>query len=151
MYWDNKDPNVAVSLDVDDVYSYGPETITLNYLVPNGVYYYYVHNYEPQDLSASGADIAESPAVVEVYNEKGLISKFLPPQPYNPSLNLWHVFLVGVWPEPREPVQDDELSYSDSTLYIRPVHGYYNVPLNEEGNSQYIIRRGKKQAIEVPE
>ena len=151
VYWNNKDPEETVSLDVDDLYSYGPETITVNYLVPNAIYYYYVHNYSPQDPSASGVEIAESPAVVEVYNEKGLISKFFAPSPSNPSDNLWYVFLIGVWPEPREPLQTDFWSYSDSTLYIAPQKYYYNVPLNEEGNSQYIYRSGKKRAIDVPE
>lgn len=151
VYWDNKDPDETVSLDVDDVYSYGPETITLNYLVPNSIYRYYVHNYAPQDPSASGVEIAASPGVVEVYNDKGLISKFIAPSPSRPSDNLWDVFLIGVWPEPREIVKIEEWSYSDSTLYIRPGNYYYNVPLNEEGNSQYIYRSGKKQAIEVPE
>ncbi len=152
VYWDDQDPDEAVSLDVDDVYSYGPETTTVKYLVPSGNYRYYVHNYAPQDLAVSGAEITESPAVVEVYNEKGLISKFFAPPPSDPSLNLWHVFDLNVFDgvtEQGPPL--DIWSYSDSILFIEPLRYYYNVPLNEEGNYQYIFRRGKKQAIEIPE
>ena len=151
VYWNNQNPDENVSLDVDDIYSYGPETITIKYLVPNAIYRYFVHNYSPQDVLTSGTEMVTSPALVEVYSEKGLISKFTSPTPSAPNANLWYVFYIGVWPEPREPVVYPDFTYSDSTLYIAPEHSFFIIPLDDEGNSQYYSRSGKKRTIKIPE
>jgi PKD repeat protein len=53
-------------LDIDDQSSFGPETITIYDLQP-GEYHYFIHNYsQTPDITASGA-------VVQIFNENGLI------------------------------------------------------------------------------
>ena len=134
VYWDNKNPEEAVSLDVDDVFSYGPEATTINNIVPNRVYYYYVHNYEPRDASVSGTEIADSPAVVEVYDVTGLIASFTPSLPVTPTNNLWHVFRISTWPEgsPPPPSAYEAYTYCNSVFCIVFTDDYYFVRLNEE-------------------
>ena len=56
-------------LDIDDTQSFGPETVTIYELKP-GEYHYYVHNY------STSPEITTSNAVVQVYNESGLIRTF---------------------------------------------------------------------------
>lgn len=55
-----------VILDIDDTDSYGPETTTI-YDLKDGIYHYYIHNY------SQSPDITTSHAVVQVYNENGLL------------------------------------------------------------------------------
>jgi PKD repeat protein len=56
-------------LDIDDTESFGPETVTIYQLKP-GEYHYYVHNYSQTPA------ITTSNAVVQVYNENGLMQTF---------------------------------------------------------------------------
>ncbi len=54
------------TLDVDDVESYGPETITI-YDMFSGTYQYYVHNFDETP------ELTTSQAVVQIYNDAGLM------------------------------------------------------------------------------
>lgn len=60
IYFSNKSGG-GVSLDVDDVSSYGPETITIDSVSPDTTYSYYIYNY-----STSGR-FSESQAQVKLY------------------------------------------------------------------------------------
>ncbi len=76
VYYSNKVDGGA-ELDLDDVSSYGPETITIKQL-RDGMYRYSVHNFSNQ-YSNGGQGIYDSPAKVEVYNSTGLIYSYLAP------------------------------------------------------------------------
>lgn len=78
-----------VNLDVDDVSSYGPETLTIKKLV-TGVYRYSVFNYSNQS-NTGGLEIASSPARVEIYNHRGLVKKYIAPH-FTGAGNTWRVF-----------------------------------------------------------
>lgn len=76
--WDNLDDesfglNSTVNLDVDDVDSYGPETVTIT-KQENGTYYYSVHHY------AGNKSISTSGAEVKLYKGSELKRTFYPPQ-----------------------------------------------------------------------
>jgi hypothetical protein len=94
IYFGNKyNTDQTVDLDVDDTYSYGPETTTiLSFL--NGTYRYSVHNYSDQ-TSTGGVGIYNSPARVEVYDASGLVETFDAPV-FNGSANTWRVFEILV-------------------------------------------------------
>jgi len=104
-YFDNQYPNEQVNLDVDDIYSYGPETTTIIELV-TGTYRYSVHNYSNQSSSGS-QDIAASPAKVEIFGIEGKLASFSPP-PSTPG-NTWRVF---------------EMEVSTEGINIIPIHTY---------------------------
>lgn len=70
-------------LDVDDLDSFGPETITIQELV-DGTYIYAVHNYSGDDTFLN-ADIR-----VEVYNDTEMVVEFTPTGEQNGRW--WHVF-----------------------------------------------------------
>lgn len=91
-YFSSSNPISTVNLDVDDITSYGPETITVDEFI-SGTYRYSVHNYSNQSLSGS-TGIANSPARVEVYGFEGLINSFSPPT-ITPG-NTWRVFEIEV-------------------------------------------------------
>ncbi|MEK7991198.1 MAG: ricin-type beta-trefoil lectin domain protein [Thiotrichaceae bacterium] len=76
-------------LDVDDIFSYGPETITLAQTNLAGVYRYSVHDYSNRKVSSKG--LANSGAQVNIYNEYGLIATLNVP---NQSGTLWTVFEI---------------------------------------------------------
>ena len=69
IYWNNQGsattPPYAI-LDIDDITSYGPETTTI-YEIKPGEYHYYIYNY------TESPDITTSNAVVQIYNENGLL------------------------------------------------------------------------------
>lgn len=93
-YYGNSDPNESVNLDVDDVYSYGPETVTiLNWV--NGVYRYSVHNYDNQ-YESGAAEIHNSPTQVRVYNNAGLLYTFNCPNASETAGDTWRVFEINV-------------------------------------------------------
>jgi PKD repeat protein len=56
-----------VILDIDDITSFGPETTTI-YDLKTGTYHYYIHNY------SGSPDIITSNAVVQIFNDNGLIN-----------------------------------------------------------------------------
>lgn len=144
MYWNNKDPNEYVSLDVDDIVSYGPETTTISHLFfptrtdgSGGSYVFSVHNYSPTDPSASAVEIFESHAVVELYDASGLIRTFIPssvPAGYE-NRNIWFVFRLM------------ESDYSPFFQIVDYGYWYQSVPFNQEGDSQYFRKSGGKKDI----
>lgn len=77
-----------VTLDLDDVTSYGPETTTLLQQMP-GVYQFVVHDFTNR-LSTSTTALSTSGAIVRVYNEQGLVVWF--PVPTGQEGTLWTVF-----------------------------------------------------------
>jgi len=77
-----------VTLDLDDVTSYGPETTTLLQEIP-GVYRFSVHNYSNRG-SANSTALSSSGALVRVYREGGLLASF--PVPTGQGGTLWTVF-----------------------------------------------------------
>lgn len=104
----------TVDLDVDDVYSYGPETITiLDFL--NGVYRYSVHNYSDQS-ETGGVGIYSSPARVEVYDATGLLDVFNAPA-CSVSSNTWRVF---------------EIVVSGTSATINPINEYVTADYSDD-------------------
>ncbi|MCK5789162.1 MAG: carboxypeptidase regulatory-like domain-containing protein [Chlamydiia bacterium] len=86
---ENPDSGIDVDLDVDDVTSYGPETITIHKW-NDGMYRYSIHNYTNQETDG-GDWIFKSPAIVEVYDHNGLVKHFEAPS-FTGNGNTWRVF-----------------------------------------------------------
>lgn len=82
-YQQFKDSENNVNLDVDDRFSYGPETVTILDKLNNGTYTYAVHKY------AGESEIHLSDALVKVYIDNQLVNTFAAP---NQEGNLWKVF-----------------------------------------------------------
>lgn len=87
VYFDNKD-GTGVTLDVDDVNSYGPETITIDFdELPAGTYRYFV-----KWFSGSGT-WATSKAKVQVYLNNSLVREFNAPSNLSSGDGtVWNVF-----------------------------------------------------------
>lgn len=81
-------PNI-VTLDVDDVSSYGPETVTLYQQITGGVYRFSVHDYTNRNLTNCYA-LSNSGAQVKVYKGSTLMATYNVPQ--NQGGTLWRVF-----------------------------------------------------------
>ena len=75
-----------VNLDVDDVTSYGPETVTI-YKRQNGTYRYSVHDYTNRGIATT--QLSNSGAKVEVYLGGYLVKTYNVPA--NVTANLWTV------------------------------------------------------------
>lgn len=86
--YDDLDSPPYADLDVDDVTSYGPETITIKRLYP-GTYTYAVYHY------AGSATITTSGAVVRVYDDIGLVREFSVPTTSSGSNWWWRVFTLN--------------------------------------------------------
>ena len=78
-------------LDVDDVDSYGPETITIYHSPPGGVFTYFVHDFTNRDRASSTA-LANSGANVKVYFGNNSMREFNVP----PGIvgDTWYVFTL---------------------------------------------------------
>lgn len=92
VYFSNPGESGA-SLDVDDVSSYGPETITISTFY-NGIYRYSIHNYS-NSSSDGGLQIEQSPTQVEVYDFNGLVASYTAPA-FTGNGNTWRVFEINV-------------------------------------------------------
>ncbi len=75
-------------LDLDDTYSYGPETVTIREQTL-GVYRYSVYNYS-NGTSTNSTDLSLSNATVRVYRGNNLVATFNVPN--NRGGTLWTVF-----------------------------------------------------------
>lgn len=103
IFYANKDFNYDLSggvsklyanLDIDDVTSYGPETVTIN-AFSDGRYDYYIHDYTNRNSTTSDY-LRNSQAVVRVYNSNNeLLRTFNVPTGGSAS-TIWHVFSVDV-------------------------------------------------------
>ena len=76
-------------LDLDDMFSYGPETTTVYNINSSGVYNYYVHDFSNRNNSSSTA-MSNSGAKVEVYKGDSLYATY--GMPTNTPGTYWHVF-----------------------------------------------------------
>lgn len=89
-----EDGRLHAELDLDDVSSYGPETVTIHGIKisdnENGTYQYYVHDYTNRFNSASDA-LSKSDAKVKVYTSSGY-SEYTVPQ--NQTGTKWTVFKI---------------------------------------------------------
>jgi hypothetical protein len=77
IYWDAKGDSAHapyVWLDIDDVSSFGPETITI-YRPFAGVYQYFVHNYS-QFVDEEAPNLTASGGMVQIYDRSGLRQTF---------------------------------------------------------------------------
>lgn len=90
IYYANRTVSGVGFLDVDDVTSYGPETITLLNQIA-GVYRYSVHDYTNRNLTSSFA-LSNSGAIVKVYKGNTLRATF--PVPAGQGGTLWKVFEI---------------------------------------------------------
>lgn len=94
-YYSNHNPYGSdVNLDVDDTYSYGPETTTIE-LMHNGMYRFSVYNYSNSYYDGCFG-IYNSPAVVELWDHTGLVRTFSPNAPLGNDGNTWQVCEVNV-------------------------------------------------------
>ena len=91
------------NLDVDDVSSFGPETITIVPAGVNGMYRYSVHNYSEQGSDGASnptEGIAASGAEVRLYDANGLIRTYTPPPATaangGDDADTWRVFELTV-------------------------------------------------------
>lgn len=95
MYYSEQSPYGSdVNLDVDDTYSFGPETTTIEQF-HNGMYRYSIFNYSDQG-SDGGNGIYTSPTHVEVYDHTGLIRSYTAPFFTSGTGNTWRVFELNV-------------------------------------------------------
>ena len=81
------EPVSGANLDLDDRYSFGPETTTITSQVA-GVYRFSVHDYSNSQLTASSA-LAGSSAKVQVFRGNTLVAEYNVP---NRAGTLWTVF-----------------------------------------------------------
>lgn len=93
IYYNNEYYGNDAELDVDDISSYGPETITIKNFT-DGMYRYSVHNFSDQSITG-GSGIAQSPTTVEVYDHTGLIKSYTAPS-FTGEGNTWRVFEMDV-------------------------------------------------------
>ncbi len=93
VYYSNRyyqDELNKVDLDVDDVSSYGPETVTIIEKVIEGTYTYAIHNYS--DRQADNLNLSNSGATVRIYSGAELKATYN--VPINKSGNMWKVFEI---------------------------------------------------------
>lgn len=124
IYFEDQEYNAGeANLDVDDITSYGPETVTIKNFNA-GVYRYSVHNYTDQSQTG-GAGIYQSPAIVEVYDANGLVQSFQAPA-FTGIGNTWRVF---------------EMTNTAGTVNITPVNTY--IDAYDYWDSGYFKTEGK--------
>ncbi len=80
--------NIA-NLDLDDRYSYGPETTTVNKVNKSGTYSFYVHDYTNRAKSSSKYLSASNAKVTVYFNGKLTATYHVP---VNKGGTVWHVF-----------------------------------------------------------
>lgn len=91
-YYHMADSFGNVSLDVDDVDGYGPETTTINH-IEQGQYKFYVCDYTNcSQNQEESRQMSNSSATVRVYGKQGLIQTFY--VPVNQKGVIWEVFEI---------------------------------------------------------
>jgi uncharacterized protein YjdB len=123
-------------LDIDDVSSFGPETITITQF-NSGNYRYSVHDYSNRSSSTSTA-LGSSGAKVEVYTSTGLVQTFFVP---NQPGTLWTVFeMTGTIANPViTPRNQMSLENDPSTILSPPADG------SPKGTDAALISRAAQQ------
>jgi hypothetical protein len=103
-------------LDVDDVSSFGPETISITQM-NSGNYRYSVHDFTNRTSSTSTA-LSNSGAKVQVYTSAGLIATFAVPSGVG---NLWTVFeMTGSLSNPVLTPRNELSNTSDPSTITTP-------------------------------
>ena len=115
-------------LDLDDLSSYGPETVTI-YDQIDGTYRFSVHDYTNRSSESSTA-LSNSGAQVRIYKGSGLLETFNVPT--NMGGTLWTVFEMNG----TNIVQKQVLSYESSGSLITGT---------DEGTDEYLFRNMPKK------
>lgn len=89
-----EESGLYANLDVDDVTSYGPETVTV-YTFADGSYDYYVHDYTNRNSTTSDY-LRNSQAVVRIYSSSNQLLRTFNVPTGGGASSLWHVFTVNV-------------------------------------------------------
>jgi hypothetical protein len=111
------DPAEYVHLDLDDRYSYGPETTTIVQLLP-GAYRYLVHDYSNRASTSSSA-LSNSGAQVTVYGDAGELASFNVPAAQGGTV--WTVFELDGTSGQITPL--NTLSYGSEPVSARQLWG----------------------------
>ncbi len=102
--------NVIASLDVDDVTSYGPETVTIVNARTDATYYYSVKDFTDR-YDATSTKMSESGANVKVYQGSVLVREYN--VPLNQAGTIWNVFKI----ENGSIVDINNYSADETTMY----------------------------------
>lgn len=115
-----------VSLDTDNMSSYGPEVITIKKRV-DGIYTFYVQNYSATANNGAASTLRKSSATVKVYNG----AYRLPMKTYHIPVGdgeepYWHVFDMNV--------DNDQVSFFDQNVLVNipPTSIYHQLPNQAE-------------------
>ena len=98
IYWERKQ-GLEANLDVDDVDSYGPETVTIDRRLEGQYYVYSVHDFSDR-AQPNTTNLSNSQAKVMVYTGESLIRSYYVPT--GQTGNLWTVFRIS----PEGEIQD---------------------------------------------
>ena len=104
------DGNVIASLDVDDVSSYGPETVTIVNARTDATYYYSVKDFTDR-YDATSTKMSESGANVKVYQGSVLVKEYN--VPLNQAGYIWNVFKI----ENGSVVDINNYNADETTMY----------------------------------
>lgn len=104
------DGNVIASLDVDDVSSYGPETVTIVNARTDATYYYSVKDFTDR-YDATSTKMSESGANVKVYQGFVLVKEYN--VPLNQAGIIWNVFKI----ENGSVVDINNYNADETTMY----------------------------------
>lgn len=119
-YSNDEDINI-VNLDVDDIESYGPETVTINKMNREGTYSYFVHDYSNRYEDYCD-ELSNSGAIAKVYSGNTLIATFNVPT--NKDGTVWHVFDYNAGTDSITPV--NSFYYQSDPEYVNEPESYYD-------------------------
>ena len=108
-----RDDQLMADLDLDDTTSYGPETTTV-YVMEEGVYTFYVHDYTNR-TSSNSTSLANSGAKVEVYLGNSSVAAYVAYVPDDPG-TLWTVFSYNSVTGMITPINDVTYHSSPSSI-----------------------------------
>ncbi len=108
-----RDGQLMADLDLDDTTSYGPETTTV-YVMEEGVYTFYVHDYTNR-TSSNSTSLANSGAKVEVYLGNSSVAAYVAYVPDDPG-TLWTVFSYNSVTGMITPINDVTYHSSPSSI-----------------------------------
>lgn len=129
IYFVNKVYEDEANLDVDDVSSYGPETITIH-KYNNGIYTYAVHDYSNRELSSS-SELSKSGAQVNVYRGMELIMTYNVPTGQDGTL--WTVFSYDSNTQRFSSI--NTMSYETKSWEILQPRTYSELPQSDKNNA----------------
>lgn len=143
----------AVNLDLDDRYSYGPETTTVNMMKKSGIYSFYVHDYSNRWLTNSQALSLSSAKVVVYLNGKHAGTFHVPAKRGG---TVWHVFDYDAAAKQIIPRNKMRYSNSPSTLrdggedagadiWSQQLDALFNLPNKEDEQQIEELDRGSRE------